>query len=187
MEIEGNADGGSACATRAVPASGRGNSDHRGALNGMALPNQPHDPYPGASADPAPVPQETYDYDTYDQQPPKRRVRLAVWDVICTVAIWTVFFVVVTTTNWPSQLFGFVADVCPADSCAPVPFGIDLWIYPVVWGGIGAAVAAAVIGPCVSLLKGWYMFFWPILAMAVVVLSAVAGSLLTAFSGHYWH
>jgi hypothetical protein len=157
----------------------------------MVSPNQPHDPSPGEGIDPLSVPYEVYDYDAYkdtcDPEPPRLRVRLAVWDVIATVAIWTVLFIVAMTTRWPSQLFGFVADVCPADSCPPVPFGIDLWIYPVVWGGIGAAVAAAVIGPCVSLVKGWYMFFWPILAMTMLVLSAATGSTLTAFSAHYWH
>jgi hypothetical protein len=157
----------------------------------MASPHLPRDPSPGEGIDPLSVPSEVYDYDTYqdtaDQEPPRRRVRVAVWDVICTVTIWTVFFIVAITTSWPSRLFDFVADVCPADSCPPVPFGIDLWIYPVVWGGIGAAVAAAVIGPCVSLVKGWHMFFWPILAMTIVVLTAVAGSMLTALSAHYWH
>jgi hypothetical protein len=159
--------------------------------NWSSKPNQPPDPSSGEGIDPLSVPHGVYDYDTYqdtwDQEPPRRRVRVAIWDVICTVAIWAVLFIVATTTSWPSRLFGFVADVCPADSCPPVPFGIDLWIYPVVWGGIGAAVAAAVIGPCVSLVKGWYMFFWPILAIATLVLSAVAGSTLTAFSTHYWH
>ncbi|MGH3635565.1 hypothetical protein [Mycobacterium sp.] len=137
----------------------------------MAPPHQPDDRYPGEGSD--------------DRKSP--RVRLILWDVICTVAIWTALFVVATTTSWPSRLFGFVADVCPADSCPPVPFGIDLWIYPVVWGGIGAAVTAAVIGPCVSLVKGWYMFFWPILAIAITVLCSVAGSAMTAFSEHYRH
>ncbi|MGH3966659.1 MAG: hypothetical protein ACRDTV_00670 [Mycobacterium sp.] len=123
------------------------------------------------------------------QQPdgPRPRVRAAVWDVICTVAVWTTLFIVATATSWPSRLFGFMADVCPADSCAPAPFGIDLWIYPVVWGGIGAAIAAAVIGPCVSLVKGWYMFFWPLMAIAIVLLASAAGSALVAFSEHYWH
>ena len=118
---------------------------------------------------------------------PRIRLRVAGWDVICTVAILTALVVVATTTSWPSRLFGFVADVCTQEDCPPVPLGIDLWINPVVWGGIGAAIAAAVIGPVVSLVKGWYMFFWPILAIAILVLSSVAGSMMTTFSGHYWH
>jgi hypothetical protein len=85
----------------------------------------------------------------------------------------------------PSRLYGFTADICAADSCPPAPFGINYWIYPVVWGGLGAACAAAVIGPFVSLVKGWYLFFWPLLAIAIVAVSSVAGSVMTAFSEHY--
>ncbi|BCO36144.1 hypothetical protein BMW24_010690 [Mycobacterium heckeshornense] len=135
----------------------------------MALPDEPRHPYPGNS------------------RPPKRRLRLARWDVICTVATLTLVIVAATTTTLPSRLFGFVADVCAADSCAPAPLGINYWIYPVVWGGLGAACAAAVIGPFVSLVKGWYLFFWPLLAVAIVALSSVAGSVMTAFSEQYGH
>ncbi len=124
---------------------------------------------------------------TDQDRPPPPRVRAGTWDVICTVAIVTVLFVAAAVTGWPSRLFGFLANVCTGESCPPVPLGIDLWIYPVVWGGIGAAIAAAVIGPVVSLVKGWYMFFWPILAIAIIVLSAVAGSRMTDFCEHYWH
>ena len=65
--------------------------------------------------------------------------------------------------------------------------GLDMYIYPVVWGGIGAAVAAAGIGPFVSLLKGWYMSFWPVLSLAIIMVSSVAGD----FADHvqrnrYW-
>jgi hypothetical protein len=68
-----------------------------------------------------------------------------------------------------------------------VPYGVDFYIYPVAWGGIGAAIAAAVLGPVVSLLKGWYMSFWPLLAVAIVILSSVIGSMLTTFCAQYWH
>ena len=87
----------------------------------------------------------------------------------------------------PSLLFGFFADVCTEDTCGQVPYGVDYFIFPVVWGGIGAACAAAIIGPFVSLVKGWYMFFWPLLAVAVLMLSSLAGFAMTDFSEHYWH
>ncbi|WP_375489237.1 hypothetical protein [uncultured Mycobacterium sp.] len=137
----------------------------------MTLPHRPHDAHSG------PVPDAP--------EAPKHRLRLELWDVICTLVVWTVAVVVATTTTWPSRLYGFTADICAADSCPPSPFGINYWIYPVVWGGLGAACAAAVIGPFVSLVKGWYMFFWPLLALAIVALSSVAGSVMTAFSEHY--
>lgn len=138
----------------------------------MARAQHPHTSSPGS-------PGETSDR-------PPLRVRVVGWDVICTVAILTALIAVAATTSWPSRLFGFVANVCADDGCQPVPFGIDLWIYPVVWGGIGAGIAAAVIGPVVSVLKGWYLFFWPILAIAIVILSSIAGSAMTVFSERYW-
>lgn len=60
-------------------------------------------------------------------------------------------------------------------------------IYPVMWGGIGAAIATAVIGPFVSMLKGWYMSFWPIISIAVITVTSIAGYAIAGFSERYWH
>jgi hypothetical protein len=114
------------------------------------------------------------------------RLRIAAWDVVCTVTLLVLLVVLATATTWPTRLFGFLAKVCEEETCGPVPFGIDLYIHPVVWGGIGAAIAAAGIGPFVSLLKGWYMSFWPVLALAILIVSSVAGFMLTTFSERYW-
>lgn len=144
----------------------------------MASPQQRHDPGRSDRTGISPV--------SYEDHPPVLRLRLAVWDVVGTMAMLTVLFVAAITTDWWSELFGFLKDVCTGDTCPPAPYGIDFYIYPVVWGGIGAAFAAAVIGPFVSLLKGWYMTFWPVLAFSIVMLSSLVGSVLTAFSAPYW-
>lgn len=119
--------------------------------------------------------------------PPVLRLRLVPWDVVCAIALLATLLVAATATDWGSRLFGFLKDVCTGDDCPPVPYGVDFYIYPMVWGGIGAAIAAAVVGPVVSLLKGWYLSFWPLLAIAIVVLSSVVGSILVTFCGQYWH
>jgi hypothetical protein len=119
--------------------------------------------------------------------PPVLRLRLVPWDVACAIVLLATLLVAATATDWGSRLFGFLKEVCTGDDCPPVPYGVDFYIYPVVWGGIGAAIAAAVVGPVVSLLKGWYLFFWPLLAIAIVVLSAVVGSILTTYCAQYWH
>lgn len=157
----------------------------------MATPQQPDSATPGPEAERAPGPgwsRDTHyplvDYD--DEAPRVLRVRVAPWDVICTVVLLVLLAVLATATTWPTRLFGYLANVCEDETCGPVPYGLDLYIHPVVWGGIGAAMAAAVIGPVVSLLKGWYMSFWPVLALALVMVSSVAGSLLTMFSERYW-
>ncbi|OBF65792.1 hypothetical protein A5753_00375 [Mycobacterium sp. 852002-51971_SCH5477799-a] len=157
----------------------------------MATPQPPDSAAPGAEAGPAPGPgwsRDTHypllDYD--DEALRVLRVRVAPWDIVCTVALLVLLAVLATATTWPTRLFGFLANVCEDETCGPVPYGLDLYIHPVVWGGIGAAMTAAVIGPVVSLLKGWYMSFWPVLSLALVMVSSIAGSLLTMFSERYW-
>jgi hypothetical protein len=122
-----------------------------------------------------------------ESPPPVLRLRLIPWDVCSLIALWALLSFIVFATDWYSTLFDFLKDVCTGDDCPPVPFSVDFYIYPMVWGGIGAAVAAALIGPLVSLIKGWYLSFWPPLAIAIVLLCSVGGSLLTAYCGTYWH
>ncbi|WP_293001873.1 hypothetical protein [Mycobacterium sp.] len=123
----------------------------------------------------------------HDDAPPRvLRLRLVPWDVASLFLLLALLATLAFGTNWYSRLFGFLKEVCVGD-CPPAPFGVDYYIYPVVWGGIGAAVAAAVLGPLVSLLKGWYLSFWPPLAIALVLFASTAGTALTDFSSTYWH
>ena len=133
------------------------------------------------------APRQFDDPSKRDSPPPVLRLRLVPWDVTCAIALLAALLLAATATDWGSRLFGFLKDVCTGDDCPPVPYGVDFYIYPLVWGGIGAAIAAAVVGPVVSLLKGWYLYFWPLLAIAIVVLSSAAGYELTAYCSQYWH
>jgi hypothetical protein len=146
----------------------------------MASPHPPNDPDTGDRIAAPPAPDEP------DQAPRVLRLRIAAWDVVCTATLLVLLVVLATATSWPNRMFGFLGNVCEGDACGAVPFGIDYYIRPLVWGGIGAAIAAAGIGPFVSLLKGWYMSFWPVLSLALLVVASVAGSVLTAFSARYW-
>ena len=150
----------------------------------MASPHQPDDPHPGNPTVSPPAPARPY----RSEYQPRRvlRLRIAAWDVTSTVVLLALLLYLATATNWPTRLFGFLRNVCEGDDCGPVPFGVDYYIRPLVWGGIGAAIAAAGIGPFVSLLKGWYMSFWPVLSLAVLIVASVAGSILTMFSSRYW-
>lgn len=148
----------------------------------MASPQQPDRPGAGDRGPSVPV-----DYPDHHVDAPRViRLRLSAWDVVCTLVLLILLLVLATETTWPGRLFGFLGNVCDDETCGPVPFGLDFYIHPVVWGGIGAAVASAVIGPFVSLLKGWYMSFWPVLALALIMVSSVVGSMLTMFSQRYW-
>jgi hypothetical protein len=137
----------------------------------MASPQHFDDPSPSQHDDPAPR---------------LLRLRLVPWDVASLLALLVLLAALAFGTNWYSRLFGFLKDVCVGD-CPPAPFGVDYYIYPIVWGGIGAAVAAVLLGPLVSLLKGWYLSFWPPLAIALMLFASAAGTALTDFSSPYWH
>jgi hypothetical protein len=153
----------------------------------MASPHQPDDPNPGDHIAAPPAPERPDRPGRSGHEAPRvLRLRIAAWDVICTVTLLVLLLVLATATNWPTRLFGFLAKVCEGDTCGPVPFGIDYYIHPVVWGGIGAAITAAGIGPFVSLLKGWYMSFWPVLALVLLMVASAAGFVLTTFSERYW-
>jgi hypothetical protein len=149
--------------------------------SGTSSPDSPDSASGGTGAHGALLASEVSD-------PPTKtlRLRVARWDVICTVVLIGLLLYLSTATAWPIRLFGFLKDVCVGETCGPVPFGVDMYIYPVVWGGIGAAIAAAGIGPFVSLLRGWYMSFWPVLSLALLMVSSVAGDILTVFSARYW-
>ena len=160
----------------------------------MALPYPFDDPHRGDSPR---APQDADESDEFrpvaygandseEHKPHVIRLRVAPWDVIATITLLVLLVVLATATTWPTRLYGFLGEVCSDETCGLVPLGVDMYIYPVVWGGIGAALAAAVLGPIVSLLKGWYMSFWPVLALTLVMVSSVAGSLLTVFSERYW-
>jgi hypothetical protein len=123
----------------------------------------------------------------HEESPPRiLRLRLVPWDVTSLLALLALLAALAFATDWYSRLFGFLKEVCVGD-CPSAPFGVDYYIYPLVWGGIGAAVAAAVLGPLVSLLKGWYLSFWPLMAIALVLFASGAGGALTEFSIPYWH
>jgi hypothetical protein len=150
----------------------------------MASPHQPDETRSTSPAAALPAPDGPHQPDR--SAPRVLRLRVSAWDVVCTIALLVLLVFLATATNWPTKLFGFLDNVCDGDSCGPVPYGVDYYIRPVAWGGIGAAIAAAGIGPFVSLLKGWYMSFWPVLALTIVMVSSVAGSILTTFSERYW-
>jgi hypothetical protein len=153
----------------------------------MALPYPPDDHPALREGTGSQVPEEPEGFPGSDTAPRVLRLRIAGWDVISTLLMWAALLVIATMTDWPSKLFGFTSDICEGDMCGPVPYGVDYYIHPLVWGGIGAAMAAAVLGPVVSMLRGWYMSFWPALAVGVLLLTSVVGSVLTAFSQPYWH
>ena len=131
----------------------------------MAAQHQSQDPLVGEEIDYPLDADETHNFDDAgapeasddgdDKPPPTLRLRVATWDVICTVVLTALLLYLATATTWPTRLFGFLRDVCVGETCGPVPYGVDMYIYPVVWGGIGAAFLLGLL-PCLS---PWHPLF----------------------------
>jgi hypothetical protein len=153
-------------------------------MHGMAAPNHPENTDAGSG----PVTKAPVALDYPDTRPPRvLRLRLVPWDVVFTLVLLAVLAFFVTMTSWPTRLFAYTDNLCVTEDCLPVPFGVNYYIYPLTWGGIGAATTAAVIGPFVSMFRGWYMCFWPFVSIAVVTITSVGGYALVGFSERYWH
>jgi hypothetical protein len=153
---------------------------------GAGAPVAPSETVPTGAAHPDHPDYLPYEYPAAAKEAPTIRLRVAKWDLICTVTLTALLLLLAVATTWPHKLFGFLGKVCTGEDCGPVPFAVDLWIHPLVWGGIGAAITAAGVGPFVSLLKGWFMSFWPVVSLAALLVASVVGGILTAFSERYW-
>jgi hypothetical protein len=127
-----------------------------------------------------------YEYPADLDEAPVLKIRVARWDLICTVVLTALLLYLAVATEWPHKLFGYLGKVCSGEDCGPVPYGVDMYIYPLTWGGIGAAIAAAGIGPFISLLRGWFMSFWPVLSLTALMVASVVGAMLTTFSERFW-
>ncbi len=99
------------------------------------------------------------------------------------VALLVLLAVLAFGTNWYARLFGFLKDVCIGE-CPPAPFGVDFYIYPLVWGGIGAAVAAALRRAAGVAAEGLVSVLLAALAIVLVLFASAAGTALTDFSCH---
>ena len=73
--------------------------------------------------------------DDSDHQPqPTLRLRVAPWDMACTIVLIAMLLYLATATPWPLRLFGFLKDVCVGETCGPVPFGVDI-VHLSPWPG----------------------------------------------------
>ena len=86
---------------------------------------------------------QVHDYD----EPRTIRLRLVPWDVVTMLVLLALLIVALTMTSWPTRLFAFTENICQGDDCAPVPFGVNYYIYPLMWGGFGAAGHRGVARP----------------------------------------
>lgn len=112
----------------------------------------------------APVPYSPY------QVPARRTART--WDVILG---WTLFgfaCLIGLCAAYATIFFAFAADSCNDQTCNSDYIGLA---FVVSWGGTAVALVGALVMLIVSTVKGWLMWYWPVIATAIVVGGFFAG------------
>lgn len=76
-----------------------------------------------------------------------------------------------------SPFFVMTTDGCGPDNCHMAAL---TWAYVVTWGGVALAAVVAVIGMVRATRRGTPMWIWPVVALALVVVTFGVGFLLAA-------
>ncbi|QIS06915.1 hypothetical protein F5X71_35480 [Nocardia brasiliensis] len=106
-------------------------------------------------------------------RPPQRT-----WDVILTIVLYCAAVVAGLIAAYLTVFFAFAADACGSGrTCHDEYLNAA---FAVSWGGTAAALVVSLVMIIVAAVKRWLMFYWPILAMAVIVGSFVCGASLAS-------
>ncbi|GAB2510477.1 hypothetical protein GCM10027167_10650 [Nocardia heshunensis] len=74
--------------------------------------------------------------------------------------------------------FAFATDSCGSGrDCAYAYVDWGIWLS---WGGTAFALGVGLVMLLVSTVKGWLMWYWPVLSMAMIIASLICGGYLAA-------
>lgn len=108
----------------------------------------------------------------YSAPAPKRT---RAWDVVLG---WTLFTLAVLLGGFTAYLtffFVMMADSCGSRTCKDGYIESGMLLS---WGATIFALAAAAAMMVVSTVKGWLMFYWPLLAAGIIIAGFVGGAVL---------
>ncbi|MGY1945831.1 hypothetical protein [Nocardia asiatica] len=111
-----------------------------------------------------------------DPRPPVRT-----WDVVLAVVLFCVAAVLGLAAAYFTVFFAFATDPCGPDDCRTGYLG---WAFAVSWGGTALAIVGATGMLILAAVKRWYMWYWPVLAIVLIVAS-FGGGLALAGQVHY--
>ncbi|WP_280479543.1 hypothetical protein [Nocardia asiatica] len=111
-----------------------------------------------------------------DLRPPVRT-----WDVVLAVVLYCVAAVLGLAAAYFTVFFAFATDPCGPDDCRTGYLG---WAFAVSWGGTALAIVGATGMLILAAVKRWYMWYWPVLAIVLIVASFSSG-LALAGQVHY--
>ncbi|MFE3195176.1 hypothetical protein ACFXHA_39660 [Nocardia sp. NPDC059240] len=105
---------------------------------------------------------------------PQRSLRT--WDVVLGWVLYAFAVPLGMFTAYITVFFAFAADSCSSGvDCAYAYVDWGIWLS---WGGTAFALISALVMLLISTFKGWLMWYWPVLSMAMIIASFVGGAFL---------
>ncbi|MBF6469909.1 hypothetical protein IU427_32825 [Nocardia beijingensis] len=99
------------------------------------------------------------------------------WDVVLAIVLYCVAAVLGSAAAYFTLFFAFATDPCGTDNCRTDYLG---WAFAVSWGGTALAIVGVTGMLILAAVKRWYMWYWPVLAIVLIVLSFAGGLALTS-------
>jgi uncharacterized BrkB/YihY/UPF0761 family membrane protein len=96
-------------------------------------------------------------------------------DVIATIATALLAVIAGFLALSLSIFFPMAADPCGSNNCNTDAIG---WGYLVTWVGVGVAAIVAIGGIVLAALRRRRMWVWPTVALVLIIVATVIGSLL---------
>ncbi len=98
-------------------------------------------------------------------------------DRLATIAMSVLAALAALVSLFVSPFFGMTTNACDPNDCDG---STAAWAYGVTWGGVVVAAAVAVAGMIYAARRKTPMWFWPALALVLVVGTFVLGSQLAS-------
>jgi uncharacterized BrkB/YihY/UPF0761 family membrane protein len=106
---------------------------------------------------------------------PTQQKQRSTADVIATVATLLLAVIAGVLSLSFSIFFPMAADPCGSNNCNTDAIG---WGYLVTWVGVGLAAIVAIGGTLFAALRRRLMWVWPTVALVLIIVATVIGSLL---------
>ncbi|MEU7630180.1 hypothetical protein AB0C34_09375 [Nocardia sp. NPDC049220] len=106
---------------------------------------------------------------------PGRAPRVRAWDLALAVVLYCAAAVLGMAAAYFTLFFAFAADSCTPDNCRSEYL---TWGFAVSWGGTAFALLGSLALIIVAVVKRWYLWMWPVLAMVLIVGSFFGGAAL---------
>ncbi|WP_157129372.1 hypothetical protein [Nocardia amamiensis] len=127
-------------------------------------------------------PQQPWPYHYGRSSPPvagKQPVRA--WDLTLAAVLYVGAVALGSAAAYFTVFFAFATDPCSYGTCRTEYL---TWAFAVSWGGTALALLGTLAVLIVAAIRRWYLWFWPVLAMLLIVGSycgglALAGQIYT--------